>query len=869
MVCATDNNMNTNINTHMDNSNLSNYNYVLKNLDINQPASYVNNHINSLDSSILSSNNHISNKNATNSFLMMKNHIKGLSSSLTNDAKWGSLTELQSLIKKTPAGGTLKLYKNYRYQAGDSKKGVIINKALNIKGNNKIIDGHGVAKAFNIITTRTVTFDKISIINCQSNSNGAAISANNLNLYGCTLENNYAYEHNGGAIYATGHIKMSNCNFTGNLADCTGGAIYAKTITLFNHNSFEYNLAEMGGAMDVMRINILSHNNFKNNMAQIGGVIHSGDYINIGDFNNVENNEGYAFGGAFSAITVKIGSSNNFNNNTGYEFGGVVCTEDNLIIGNGNKFTNNKGYSIGGVIDSQGNITIGDSNLFDNNLAKGWGGAIANLVGNTYLKLGNHNIFSNNSALVDSMYKGSGGAIYSLGSISMEGDNYFINNSATSYGAAISVPNDSTSVNPYLDISKATFVGNYLTDSSLQQGGAIYFTGVNCNIKESIFNENSAITGSDIYLGNNSKFNLDNNYWSMNYTNENSFIKSGLVTYESKNVTPNNWILLDIKSASDMMVGKSSNFTIGFDKICNKDGSIEDYDGSNFKDYNVSVNGNDVHIIDGKGAFTYTPEANKFTLIAKNSFGKEVARNDFKVNILNTVITANDLEIPAFTSKNLTITLKDSDGKVLAGKDVTFNFNGKNYTRTTNSKGVASLAIKSTDVKTYKATINFAGDKEYIGSNKTVNVVVKPSYVNTKQIIQSSVKLKKYINKYKKLPNKINVGNIKCTIPQYSYLAAAGIKNVNANKLSSKVKVINVNATNQKTKVKVKVSKKSYLNTVNKLSDAGVKGKLPSYINAKGKKVGFEVYTYGLSKVLNFYNSNNYLPYTLNFTSEY
>ena len=41
------------------------------------------------------------------------------------------------------------------------------------------------------------------------------------------------------------------------------------------------------------------------------------------------------------------------------------------------------------------------------------------------------------------------------------------------------------------------------------------------------------------------------------------------------------------------------------------------------------------------------------------------------------------------------VTLKDKNGNVLSGKNLIFTFNGNNYTRTTDSNGVASIKINA------------------------------------------------------------------------------------------------------------------------------------------------------------------------------
>ena len=72
------------------------------------------------------------------------------------------------------------------------------------------------------------------------------------------------------------------------------------------------------------------------------------------------------------------------------------------------------------------------------------------------------------------------------------------------------------------------------------------------------------------------------------------------------------------------------------------------------------------------------------------------------------------------------VTLKDGNGKALSKKTVTFVFNGNTYTRTTNSKGVASLTISYQAGKTYKLSYSYAGSSYYNRSSSgNINLAVK------------------------------------------------------------------------------------------------------------------------------------------------
>ena len=283
------------------------------------------------------------------------------------------------------------------------------------------------------------------------------------------------------------------------------------------------------------------------------------------------------------------------------------------------------------------------------------------------------------------------------------------------------------------------------------------------------------------------------------------------------------------------------------------------------------VNGVEVGIakvVDGVAKFTYYANATGSFVIKAIYEGSDIYKPSENTSTLvvtapklATSLSASTLTITAYTSKNLVVTLKDSNGKVLSGKKLTITFNGKTYNVTTNASGQAKLSITSKVVKNYTATIKFAGDNSYTASSKSVKVVIKPAYVTVADIIKAAKTLKSYSSKNKKLPSTIKVGSYKLTHAQLTYLMTAAIKKIKAGKkTSTKVKVINVKYTAYNAKVSKKIMKKGYLSVVNTLYSKGVKGTLPKYFKYKCKKIGYNPYAYSLAKILAFYSSKHRLP---------
>ena len=91
-----------------------------------------------------------------------------------------------------------------------------------------------------------------------------------------------------------------------------------------------------------------------------------------------------------------------------------------------------------------------------------------------------------------------------------------------------------------------------------------------------------------------------------------------------------------------------------------------------------------------------------------------------------TDIIADDITTSYGNSKNMVITLKDSQNKLLFGKKVSVKLNGKTYSRVTDSYGQISVKIPNNLVpKTYVASVSFAGDDYYVSSSESVKVIVE------------------------------------------------------------------------------------------------------------------------------------------------
>ena len=167
--------------------------------------------------------------------------------------------------------------------------------------------------------------------------------------------------------------------------------------------------------------------------------------------------------------------------------------------------------------------------------------------------------------------------------------------------------------------------------------------------------------------------------------------------------------------------------------------------------------------------------------------------------------------------KNFAITLKDSNGNVLANKQVMISLDGKIYKCTTNANGVATVKIALSKKGTYPVVVSFLGDDKYNGSFAVAKVKVNPQKVKltvTKKTYKASKKTK-YLYATLKATNKKAIKGKKLVFT------------VNGKKYTAKTNAKGI------AKIKVKLSKKkTYKVTVKFAGDNTFKK-----ITKKGKVV--------------------------------
>ena len=470
---------------------------------------------------------------------------------------------------------------------------------ITFEGNNHSIDGRYVFGGF--VLNEESLFNHVRILNCKGQE--------------------YNRSNFAGAIYNSGgNLDIEESAFSGNFTDAAGfnfgvgGAVYnlnGGTITI-NRALFEDNYSNgassYGGAVAngyqqgaVAEMSI-SNSVFDNNYAYGSLIPHGGALYNNGNLSitgsqfNGNYSEGpdgaYGYGGAFANEgTGNIDNSSFSDNyvkagNYSLAYGGSISNTTTLDIKN-STFENNyvqtvsDARSVGGGIYNSGTLTL-DNNLFKQNSSTGnaeaFGGALYNETGG--------NVTINNTVWEDNTVSGAqsgGGAIYNLGTMTLDGGTFSGNSgigSENSYGGVLY-----NGTSGHITIKNAILASNRIS-APTGEGGAVYNAG-RLIFENSTLRDNTGKAGelNDIY-------------------NDNGTVEFG--------GSGTNSIESGIAGNGDIIKTGSGIFNIG--------GDNKNYTG------NFSLNGGTVHLL-----------ANSSYFSAQNTFFENNTNFDMQNNEINNI----------------------------------------------------------------------------------------------------------------------------------------------------------------------------------------------------------------------------------------
>ena len=255
----------------------------------------------------------------------------------------------------------------------------------------------------------------------------------------------------------------------------------------------------------------------------------------------------------------------------------------------------------------------------------------------------------------------------------------------------------------------------------------------------------------------------------------------------------------------------------------------------------------------------------KYKLSYKYAGTKYYNKASGKINLAVKLATSiKNSGSSAVNNSSYVVTLKDSSSKALANKTITFTLDGKTYKNTTDENGVASLFISEDRIKTAKFTYKFAGDSLYNATSGSISLKVKSDKVfSFNQIVAAAKTLRKYVEKNGKLPSTVSVNGISVNITSFAYLMSKSVVNINNSKKSN-VYVVPVSSSysnNGNATINGNLYKAGYLELATKvISYTESNHAIPNYVNTSLGSLSPNLYIFGLSKSLDFYSANKYLP---------
>ena len=462
---------------------------------------------------------------------------------VSSDPAVADFTSLEAAISEMPTGAVIYVDANETIA-----NTITIDKAITLKTSTEgvTLTRGNAAEMFNVTSNGSLTVEGAITLDgnktAVSGTNSLIVNAGTLELGKGVVVKNASFESgNGGAVYSTGTLAVTDAAFQDNTAKA-GGAVYINGGTASfegtaNSQSaiFSGNIAsgtalsngtsgdcvDGGGAIYVQRGKVTSIDGytFTENKGQDGGAIVVNEYeiatktdaaieslknCNFNKNQSIRNsNKTGGRGGAIyhrglSTVTLEIENCTFANNTAKNAYGGAIWANRPFEIKGEGLFESNSTSYGGAIYVTSGNTYSITGQTFKNNSSAYIGGAICFNNANSKGII-NASEFINNSA-VDN-----GGAIYSIGKLDVS-DTAFNQNTAKA-GGAVYINGGTASFEGTANSETAIFSGNIASGKEFDGsnckdgGGAIYVqSGTVTLIDGYTFEENKGQDGGAIVV---------------------------------------------------------------------------------------------------------------------------------------------------------------------------------------------------------------------------------------------------------------------------------------------------------------------------------------------------------------------------------
>ncbi|MFN6441614.1 MAG: Calx-beta domain-containing protein [Nostoc sp. DedSLP01] len=299
----------------------------------------------------------------------------------TNDSGVGSLR--QAIINANNDPGIETIIFDTNGVFGDATPDTItltsgelnVTQGITIQGtgaNKLTISGNNTSRIFNASASLSIDGLKITGGNAGNNNGGAIYSTSSVTLSNSIISNNIA-NLSGGGIYSNS-VTLSNSTISSNTANTNGGGIYSSSATVSN-STISGNIANVGGGIYSSNATVNNSTLSGNTANSNGGGIYSNTSFTISN-STISSNTAVTSGGGIYSSSATVSNSTIFGNtadsdNNGigdgggiYKFSGTATISNSIIAGNidpGNQGADVYGSSFNGNAYNLIGKTVGQS----------------------------------------------------------------------------------------------------------------------------------------------------------------------------------------------------------------------------------------------------------------------------------------------------------------------------------------------------------------------------------------------------------------------------------------------------------------------------------------------------------------------------
>jgi len=128
-------------------------------------------------------------------------------------------------------------------------------------------------------------------------------------------------------------------------------------------------------------------------------------------------------------------------------------------------------------------------------------------------------------------------------------------------------------------------------------------------------------------------------------------------------------------------------------------------------------------------------------------------------------------------------------------------------------------------------------------------------------ILDAATRVKKYVLKNQKIPKLVQVASDELTLAQFTYSMGIAILNIHKDKKSDKISTIKLETPSTPHRCNIKVYLEQYIDAIKRVvAYCKNNGAAPAYVLSSSVEIGYAEYSFGFSKILDFYKTEKALP---------